>query len=325
MSSFANSAILLLRVFGLPRTSRSYASVCVFGYMTRRELISLPLRSEEDRYVAIKVYTIEATRASRHDRNPEVMVLKKLSQTSSDFTHDNDGTEPCLEAEKAFVTKSRHGKHLSVATRPYSLSMFEFLFHVPPHRFPLHIAKRVITRTLLALDSLHSAGYVHTGATPSYELCHCLCLTCVVIADVKLENVFLSLSSPAQQEEISKHVIESPPETYPPRSDPQLCSEEPIITAKSQPLPPFVLWSHEYCLGEFGQGKSVCGVNRVVLLNHGIYSCSHSDGQTRHGGYVPAYTCTGGDSSSFLVNARRRMGCGAHGMFFPLLQYQHKF
>jgi len=79
---------------------------------------------------------------------------------------DHPGYQHCLTLRDAFISYSYHGPHMSLATDVLGSDTLT-LRRVQPRRvFSVHVTKRIIKQTLLALDYLHrECGLVHTGTS----------------------------------------------------------------------------------------------------------------------------------------------------------------
>ncbi|KAI0708264.1 kinase-like domain-containing protein [Earliella scabrosa] len=181
-------------------------------------------------YVAIKVFTIEASNAIHSSR--ELEVLEVINRDTS-----HPGRQHCFKAQHVFVARSPHGEHRCVVTIPFSMSLHAVLEHAPFKWPPVGAVKPIIKRVLLALDFLHGSGYIHT--------------------DVKAENVIFS--HPASNQQIAREIQGDPSETYPAESESYLeLSPGWAPTAKSQSLLPHGLFQRfEWCLSEFGSAVPI--------------------------------------------------------------------
>ncbi|KAL0960445.1 hypothetical protein HGRIS_005489 [Hohenbuehelia grisea] len=170
---------------------------------------------DESKFFAIKVLTCSASTAIFQKFSHELDVLAAIRGDRG----NHPGKSLCVTGVDILAEESVHGGHLCIVTEPYAISFLHLLRQSSVNGFDRGlVAKTVVKQVLLALDFLHSLGYVHT--------------------DIKTDNLLLPLKG--QQKEIAAWLKDHPSSTYPPRNEPSLWPE-PIITSKSEPLPPLGL------------------------------------------------------------------------------------
>ena len=171
------------------------------------------------------------------------------------------GLKHCVVPQTVFTAESPHGTHLCFVTELFGSMLDELQVGQPGFTFPLHVVKRAVRQTLLALDFLHTElKLVHAGAS-------CVLYVALLVlgierklikryTDVKSGNLLINLD--ATTEDVARYLQNHPAETYPSRSVPELWSG-PIITVKSQPLPNLglkpSLENLNVALGDFGGGR----------------------------------------------------------------------
>ncbi|RDX47267.1 kinase-like protein [Lentinus brumalis] len=211
-----------------------------------------PRSGLDERYVAVKILTVNYTRGIESGEFFELEVWRRFREVrykSKWETPAHPGFKHCIEPEAVFTAESPHGTHLCFVEKLSGSTLDELQVGQPGFTFPLPIVKRAIKQILLALD------FVHT----ELKLVHAV--------DVKAGNVFTQMD--AGTEDIERYLRDHPPETYPPRSAPELWSG-PIITVKSQPLPNMglkpSLENLNVALGDFGGAVPLDKISEEVKI-----------------------------------------------------------
>ncbi|KAL0948552.1 hypothetical protein HGRIS_011112 [Hohenbuehelia grisea] len=179
-------------------------------------------------YVAVKILTCGESVLAVSEGRFEIHALAAMSQAAE----SHPGRAYCPTSVAIGSAASPHGKHLCIFLQPYSLSLAAFRAHPAfKHLVTLDLIKSTVRGLLSALDFLHSLGFVHT--------------------DVKDDNLLLALQS--QPDVITDFLREHPSTTHPPRNEPEL-SPTPIVTVKSESLPPLgkALDDPVFHLSDFG-------------------------------------------------------------------------
>ncbi|KAI9058645.1 kinase-like protein [Trametes sanguinea] len=169
------------------------------------------------RYVAIKVLSTNATTAEIVKKLHEVEICMRImsnSRLASEAEHP--GQRYSASPLRVFKETSRHGTHYCIVLPLCGTSLVNFMGEQPVYRLPHPVMKRVTQQVLLSLTFLHDVQ----------KVVHC---------DVKAGNVVVKLR--ATQGEIDSFLRDNPAQSYEPQLYPEL-SADPIITVKSQPLPP---------------------------------------------------------------------------------------
>ncbi|RPD56041.1 kinase-like protein [Lentinus tigrinus ALCF2SS1-6] len=198
-----------------------YEIVRKLGWATNSSVwLAKHKRGLDERYVAVKILTVNYTRGIESGEFFELEVWRRFREVhykskAKPEASVHPGLKHCVVPQTVFTAESPHGTHLCFVTEPFGSTLDELQVGQPGFTFPLHVVKRAVRQTLLALDFLHT----------ELDLVH---------ADVKAGNLLIHLDT--RTENIERYLRGHPSETYPPRSAPELWSG-PIITVKSQPLP----------------------------------------------------------------------------------------
>ncbi|KNZ79057.1 Serine/threonine-protein kinase SKY1 [Termitomyces sp. J132] len=131
----------------------------------------------------------------------------------------NNGTRGarfCLPLLAKRTLSSVHGDHRCFVT-PVTGPDLGALAEDRQLTYSLCVVRRIVQQVLLALEHLHSCGFVH--------------------CDVKCDNVVVRLPDETYEEIIDTYLETSRPESYRPVMAPAL-SREPYTTLKSQPIAP---------------------------------------------------------------------------------------
>ncbi|KAL0952838.1 hypothetical protein HGRIS_007063 [Hohenbuehelia grisea] len=176
------------------------------------------VESSDESFVAIKVLTCSGSAAIFQEFNYELVAFASMDLD----TKDHPGKAFCVRNVETFATDSEHGGHLCIVTEPYAVFL-PLTRELPVKGFVRSpFAKTVIKQVLLALDFFHSLGFVHT--------------------DIKADNLLIPLSG--HHKDIAAWLKDYPSSTYPPRNEPALWPV-PIVTSKTEPIPPLGLTSPE--------------------------------------------------------------------------------
>ncbi|KAG5335020.1 hypothetical protein C0989_002479 [Termitomyces sp. Mn162] len=126
------------------------------------------------------------------------------------------GARFCLPLLAKHTLSSVHGDHRCFVT-PVTGPDLGALAEDRQLTYSLCVVRRIVRQVLLALEHLHSCGFVH--------------------CDVKCDNVVVRLPDETYEEIIDTYLETSRPESYRPVMAPAL-SREPYTTLKSQPIAP---------------------------------------------------------------------------------------
>lgn len=155
-------------------------------------MMTLPLLSE-DRFVALKILTNEATKAiapGPDQRSDELRMLESIA--SADPSHR--GFRHHLAYLDAFEFAGPHGLHRCIVTEAlgYGLDHLRNLRPGGDRRIAPSIVKRVTRQVLLGLEYLHDVcGIVHTG-TPGLGACMRVAGACAYDVGMEISNTTTS-------------------------------------------------------------------------------------------------------------------------------------
>ncbi|KAI0744719.1 kinase-like domain-containing protein [Earliella scabrosa] len=205
-------------------------------YKSTSQPHSLAGYHSEERYVAIKILTVNASFGVRYGHYHEFGVYMRIRKFQLANGESHPGLQHCPIPESTMEQKSVRGVHVCNISEPCGSTVAELQHMQPDGRLPLPVVKNIARQTLLALDFLHGLQVIH--------------------GDLKPNNLFIHL--PVGTVEIANYLRDNPSETYPPRYEPSIW-DGPIITVKTQPLPNLgLLPSLENLsirLGDFGGDK----------------------------------------------------------------------
>jgi serine/threonine-protein kinase SRPK3 len=132
---------------------------------------------DEAGYVALKMLTAGEPFAegSEEDRSLKLRLVSKLNLAIHHGTAPV-GNDYCVQTFESFVAGSKHGDHLCLVTPPYGSSIDEFVRAGDRRILPFSpdTTKNLGRQTLLALNCIHSLGFVHTSCpfpASSYPKC----------------------------------------------------------------------------------------------------------------------------------------------------------
>ncbi|KAG8956454.1 hypothetical protein FRC03_010832 [Tulasnella sp. 419] len=168
-----------------------------------------------DRFVSIKILTMNATEGVRLEALGELAISERIEKANP----EHPGYHHCAHFIHHFTTSSKAGNHICFVGDVLGSTVSALRRTLPNRVLPPSMAKRILKEVLLALNYLHSeCGIIHT--------------------DLKEDNMLLDFGN--QEAIITQYIDSHPAESYPPRYAPSL-SPDPIITIVSQPLPNFDL------------------------------------------------------------------------------------
>ena len=124
-----------------------------------------PFSPSEDRYVAIKVFTVNASYGVMFGHYHEFGVYNRFYDFSAGNGRNHPGIQHCAIPESSMEQRSVHGVHVCTITEPFGTTIYGLQRTQPDSRFPLHVVKNIARQTLLALDLLHSLQVIHAGIT----------------------------------------------------------------------------------------------------------------------------------------------------------------
>lgn len=184
----------------------------------------------EDRFVALKILTSEATKAlapGPDQRSDEQPMLEKIA--CADPSHR--GFRHTLAYLDAFNFTGPHGLHRCIVTEPlgYGVDYIRKLRPEGDRRVAPSIVKRVTRQVLLGLEYLHDVcGIVHTGMSRNRGFIRAACAHSI---HAKTSNMITSYSAPKT-------------------CRPSSCTNSSInrpsrMIAAQRPAPPSSLWSRK--------------------------------------------------------------------------------
>lgn len=110
--------------------------------------------TSEDRYLVLKVHV----RSKR--KLPEVAVVEHLRQNQD----DHPGQKFVRLINDSFEITGPHGTHTCLLYPPAGLDMSDCMQCLPGGTLSVPLLRAVTRNILLALDYLHQASIIHTGA-----------------------------------------------------------------------------------------------------------------------------------------------------------------
>ncbi|KAH9847999.1 kinase-like domain-containing protein [Lenzites betulinus] len=203
-------------------------------------------------YAAIKIVSCSMTYLQQEEANDEHTAWMQISAAYHQTPPGTPGRIHVLVLKDTdrFRESSVHGKHYCYASEicSYPVTMLASPDRIGG-KFTLRVAKSIVRQTLLALDFLHTRAEVLHG-------------------DVRLDNLYVAYKGTTAQ--LEQFLMQNPPQTYPVQYCPRLW-DGPIISPKSQPLPPVGLHPNldnlHIVLGDYGGARPIARV-RYSWLDH---------------------------------------------------------
>ena len=126
------------------------------------------LAFREDRFVALKILTCEATTAVEktgdEQRSDELRMFQKIASAQP----DHRGFKHNVTLYESFEFHGPHGKHLCLVTEALSVTLDSIrkLNEDGGRRLSVAVTKRLAKQILYGLEYLHGAcGIIHTGTS----------------------------------------------------------------------------------------------------------------------------------------------------------------
>ncbi|KAF9068745.1 kinase-like domain-containing protein [Rhodocollybia butyracea] len=182
-----------------------------------------------NKYRAVKILTLEGTRAHREGESRELMFLQQIAAC------EDINSLPILE--DSFEEQGPEGTHLCLVLELMSTDVSSFRRSSPTKALPVHVVKIIVQRTLEAVAQLHELDIIHT--------------------DLKLDNILFNAISgdPHVEEQLnSESVIEDGQvevkgEKYP------ILRSQPIRHSTAWNVTPFMAEVMLFCLTDLGQAQ----------------------------------------------------------------------
>ncbi|PPQ79030.1 hypothetical protein CVT25_002339 [Psilocybe cyanescens] len=132
---------------GLKLDKNRYEVVRKLGYGPRSS-VWLVIDAENDRYIALKILTVHATKQTSH----ELEALQIIQRGELDDL-------PNLQCH--FTEKSAHGDHLCIGLAVLGASVEDLRLTSPTKTLPVHVVQKAIASIMVPLLELHKLSIIH--------------------------------------------------------------------------------------------------------------------------------------------------------------------
>lgn len=206
--------------------------------------------SSDNTHVAIKILTGYATRLNREHKLCELEVLQRLSSALPEDSDDH-----CTRLLTQFVHPGidDDGEHLCLVTELFLSNVQDAQTALQDESIPVPTVKRILRHVLLGIARMHKCGVAHTGMFTSLKTISMYIYCANLVADVKPDNIMISLGRHWTSDAIDNWVRGNPPRTY----APERSLNKMVSAFVSQSFPPPTLDTLQSCsfkLADFSNG-----------------------------------------------------------------------